>query len=415
VASTPGYGKRSQIGQLVRKLDNLNKPTPTRRPSFWKRQPLIQKIAAFLRPGLSVKNDVRRLESFLKDAEEKLGGPISTLQHPAMKDGQRLRVEKAMALLQFKRSPKDVTEAFIDATAQVEGEDPIEHRQIFVQRWRPIGAPSGKVIVMSPGFLQTGRNFYEQVQLLNAAGHEVVVMDHQWAGYTAGPRGVKKGGIDSAEGVARDFAEVAGYGNEILEKEYGSHPDKQLIAVGTSMGGGPGMTYGLKLYDAGKIKLSGGRTIPENRGFIGQGAYFGRTRSVLNDTLDFLGRIPVVRKARLWAMGAPKLTDDPFAEAKIAGHAAEEDIRGQPSAFRTPNKGLGKVIAMLKDSPPKGRGFFIHAEKDYLANPGLVKSLFGDAGDSVRVKVVPGRDHVMEETAGEQSYLLEAVRFVSGK
>ena len=68
---------------------------------------------------------------------------------------------------------------------------------------------------------------------------------------------------------------------------------------------------------------------------------------------------------------------------------------------------------MLKDSPPKGRGYFIHAEKDYLADTKLVQSLFGAAGDNVRLRIVPGRNHVMEETAGEQAYLLDAVRFVS--
>ena len=43
--------------------------------------------------------------------------------------------------------------------------------------------------MLSPGFQETGRNFYEQIQLLNQQGHDVLVMDHQWAGYTSGEKG----------------------------------------------------------------------------------------------------------------------------------------------------------------------------------------------------------------------------------
>ena len=72
---------------------------------------------------------------------------------------------------------------------------------MFIQNFKPIGTPSGKTIVMSPGFLESGRNDVEQAQLLNKAGHEVVVLDHQWAGLSSGNN---HGGIDRGRGVATD-------------------------------------------------------------------------------------------------------------------------------------------------------------------------------------------------------------------
>jgi pimeloyl-ACP methyl ester carboxylesterase len=411
-AGTPGWGARSQVGQMVREVDSRN--AAPRRASLLRTQPLIQKLAAFLRPGLSVKNDVAKLNRFVKETEERFGEPISQLEHPAMVDGQRMRAEKALALLRFNRRPSEVTETFVRTSAQVKGA-PLADRDLFVQRWRPIGKPSGKVFVIAPGFLETGRNYYEQAQLLNQQGHEVVIMDQQWAGYSADAvKGVVKGGIDRGFGIARDVAEAAAYGNEILEREYGNAPGKQLVLVGTSMGGGPGVLGALKLYDAGRIDLGPGRSIPENRGWILQDAFLGRTKSVINNTLNFLGRIPGLKNLPLYAMGVPLLNSHASVNAKIAWHAVSEDVRGRPQAFRAALADILEILGMIKDSgAPKGRGYIIHSQRDYLANPNIILDAYSHMKDApVELDLLPGRDHVVEETPGEQRRILDGVKFV---
>ena len=91
--------------------------------------------------------------------------------------------------------------------------------------------------------------------------------------------------------------------------------------------------------------------------------------------------------------------------------------RPRPAVWRSPENpgqpGFARLVTMLKDGPPKGRGYFIHAEHDYLADPEMVRSLFVGAGKNVRVQIVPGRDHVMEESPTQQTYILNAARFVS--
>jgi pimeloyl-ACP methyl ester carboxylesterase len=418
-AAIPGWGKRSQVGQLIRALDAERQGTPVK-TGFLRRNPLAQKVAAFIRPGLRVKDDVAVLEKMIADAEARFGRPISTLEHPALVDGRRMRAEKAMALQKYGRRPEEVSEELLRTTAKIEGAPEIADRDLFVQRWRPIGKPSGKVFVMAPGFLQSGRNFYEQVQLLNQAGHDVVVMDQQWAGYTAdAKRGVIKGGIDRGHGIARDVAELAAYGNQILEREYGAHADKQLVVVGTSMGGGPGVLGALKLYDAGRIDLGPGRSIPKDRGWIIQGGFLGRRRTIINDVLDFFGRIPGLRRLALPAMGVPLLNDDKGTNVKLAAHAAAEDMRGRPQAFRAALKDIAEVRDMIAETgAPEGRGYFLHADKDHLANTQSILEVVAQMkrkGGAVELDLLPGRDHVIEETPGEQRRILDAARFVGGK
>jgi hypothetical protein len=415
LAGTPGWGARSQVGQLVRDLDKTN-AAAVKRPGLLRRQPLVQKLVSFAKPGLSVKDDVVRLERFVSDAEQKFGEPISKLHSPLLADGRRMRAEKAMALIRYRRTPSDVTEELVHTSAKVEGVS-IADRQIFVQRWRPIGKPSGKVFVIAPGFLETGRNYYEQAQILNQQGHEVVIMDQQWAGYTAdAKRGAPvKGGIDRGFGIARDVAEAAAYGNAILEREYGHHPGKQLVLVGTSMGGGPGVLGALALYDAGKIDLGPGRSIPADRGWILQDAFLGRTAGVLNNTLDFLGRIPGVRNLPLPAIGAPRLNSHAWVNAKLADHAVAEDMRGRPQAFRAALADILTIRKMVAAHPPKGRGYVIHTQGDYLANTKIVVDAVAamqQQTDAVKLDLLPGRDHVVEETPGEQRRILDGVKFV---
>src|SRR5690606_25111283 len=156
-------------------------------------------------------------------------------------------------------------------------------RDIFIQHWKPVGEPSGKVVVLSPGFQETGRNFYEQIDLLNRQGHAVVVMDHQWAGYSEG----KAGGIDRGYGVARDVAAVAAYAAGLAKREYGA--DAEVVLMGNSMGAGPGVLGALTLNDAGKVKLDGPQ-MPKGLSAILQAPFLEATPSALNELLSATGK-----------------------------------------------------------------------------------------------------------------------------
>jgi alpha-beta hydrolase superfamily lysophospholipase len=160
---------------------------------------------------------------------------------------------------------------FVNASGSVNGEN-IPTREIFCQRFKPISSPNGKIVVISPGFLESGRNFYEQADILNKKGYDVIIMDHQWAGYT---KGGKPGLADRGFGVTRDTASVTAYAQTILEKEYSSYSKKEVLIIGNSMGAGPGALGATTLNDNNKIKLNGPK-MPIGVNIILQSPFFGK-------------------------------------------------------------------------------------------------------------------------------------------
>src|SRR5581483_11922650 len=297
------WGSRSEIAATVAQLDGGPKPND-HWWGFLTRNPLVAKTLGWFEPGFSTKDEKKKLSAFVADHEKKWGLPTTDLPPGSIKNFDLFRAQKAIALDHYGRTPADVTEGFVDARGSVAGQA-IAPRRIFWQRWKPIGRPSGRLVVISPGFQETGRNFYEQIQLLNKEGDDVIVMDHQWAGYSDG----SPGGLDRGFGVARDVAAVAAFAHEVA-------PDEKLVLFCNSMGAGPGVLGAATLNDNGQIALEGA-PMPRNVPIVLQAPFIKMTDDFMNDTFALVSHVPFVNRWKLPSLGMPTLSHDDDANTKF--------------------------------------------------------------------------------------------------
>ncbi|MCP4500629.1 MAG: hypothetical protein GY822_11775 [Deltaproteobacteria bacterium] len=267
------------------------------------RNPLSERMQQALGVGFSVDDELKLLSDFKTDKEKQWGQPVSDLQAGDLKRrGALFLVQKTIQLTRMERGPATVKDAYVSAKGSFDGK-PLQDRAIFTQRYLPTAEPSGQVVVLSPGFQETGRNFEKQIAAMNASGHEVVTLDHQWVGQSDG----SPVGLDRGAGVARDVAAVAAYASEIAEKQYG---DKGKVTLfGNSMGAGPGVLGALTLTAAkgadGKPRLElfdgdgKAKAMPENMGAVLQSPFLGTTKNALNATLAFASHLPFVNRLQI--------------------------------------------------------------------------------------------------------------------
>ena len=366
--------------------------------------PMLFKLRAFFASDSRI-DDQARLGGFVDAAEKAWGQPVSTMARPAhvsAEDWSTHLVDKAITLVRLAREPGDIKDGLVQARGSVDGHA-IAPRDVFIQTFEPIGTPSGKTIVMSPGFLESGRNYVEQAQLLNKAGLEVVVLDHQWAGLSSGNN---HGGIDRGFGIARDVAAVVA---DVAARA----PQQQIVLVGTSMGAGPGALGAVLMADAGKIHLdrADGAQMPRGLNAVLQGAYFARTKSLANNLLAATGRVPGLNQIALPALGLPILSGDQATLRKLAAHATTEDLSGRPQAFNASDDDLATMKAMLHSGVrPEGRIEFIHANRDTLARYESAVEWAALLGDRALLTTVDSTSHVFEENLAEQGLLLDAIK-----
>lgn len=340
-----GFRNRAQISELAKTLDNAlsrlgshiahhgNSRLSLLPKAAFSPPHMLQWLKATTALGVSAQGEAKRLKERVKILErDSWKAPVTCLDGSRIGDIEAFRVEKASALLRFERTPAEVTEGFITANGSVNGQS-ISTRDIFWQRWAARGPASGRVIVISPGFHETGRHFYEHIALLNDAHHDVVVMDHQWAGHTMG--GVT-GGVDRGFGVARDLAAVAAFAQVWADHEYQEAPH-EVILLGSTLGAGPGVLGASLLNEAGLLVLEG-PAMPKGMKMILESPYLELTPSVMNHGLAALARLPFVGA---WALGAMT--------------AAETDLKALKSLL---NGGL----------LPSGRVYVIHKVDDPLAH-----------------------------------------------
>lgn len=410
----PDLGSRSQVGALYGAMQdalgnrdgifgNEDRPQGSLDSStFFDRQPLLNRMASAASTGLSKQDEAERLGRFVAAQEERWGMPTTTLEAGEIPDVERFRVEKAIALTRFGRKPEDVVDAVIPARGSVDGQA-IAPRDVFTQRWKPIGDPSGTIVMLSPGFLQTGRNFYEQVDLLNRQGHEVLVMDHQWAGYGSG----SKGGIDRGFGVARDVAAVAAHAQQLAEART---PKARVVLMGTSMGAGAGVFSAITMNDAGKVQLEG-PAMPKGLSAVLQAPYFDKTPTLVNQGLSLLGRVPFLKQLPLPSMGLPILAKDDDINVKLAQHATSEGVVARAAAFHASDADLGRVREVLAGQPPQGRFYFIHGDADPLASLEASREIAGKLGNRAEFLQPKSSNHVME-AGKEKALVLEGLAWV---
>lgn len=423
MSSIQGFRNRAQISELAKTLDDAlgnadGIPSNETGPAGWvprsqaMTQPLLHRVRAFAELGLSADDEARRLVERVKLLEaECWQGPVTTLTVAQVPQLEAFRVEKAAALIRFDRTPADVTEGFVTASGKVDNHY-IAPREVFWQRWAAKAPASGKVVVISPGFQETGRNFYEQVALLNAAHHDVIVMDHQWAGLT---KGGAEGGIDRGYGVARDVAVVAAFAQTWADKNFKAQPH-EVILLGNSMGAGPGVLGAAVLNDADKIQLDGA-AMPKGLKMILQAPFLEMTPSLFNQGLAVVGQLPGINKAALWSVGVPELTTEAGAQAKLASHIVKEDIRAQPGAMNAATEDLAELKRLIASTGgPQGRLFVIHGANDPLAHFKASDELVHQLGDKRAhlLKLEAVDSHVLEESRSDNAHILQALAWLAG-
>jgi alpha-beta hydrolase superfamily lysophospholipase len=408
------FGSRATVVTLTQKLDDAtvgnrdgivgNEKNPAGSPagaSVFDTNPMLFSLRAFFEAGASKKDEESRLRGFLDAAEKSWGRPVADIPRPAhvdVEDWSAHLVDKAITLVRFGREPGSVVDGIVHAKGSVDGHA-IEARDVFVQTWKPIGPPSGKTIVLSPGFLESGRNYAEQAQLLNRAGHEVVVLDHQWAGLSSG----KKGGIDRGFGIARDVASVVA--------DVATRKDaRDIVVVGTSMGAGAGALGAILMNDAGKVALDG-PPMPVGISAVLQGPFFAKTETLPNKLLAATGKVPGVNQIPLPALGLPILSGDQATLRKIAAHATTEHLSGRPQAFHASDEDIATMKKLLEaGTKPRGKIDVIHARGDTLANYDASVEFVKLLGDRGHLTTIESTSHVFEENPREQGLVLEGLK-----
>jgi alpha-beta hydrolase superfamily lysophospholipase len=408
------WGSRAALGATVRELQDVlgnrdgiwgnEAETAGTTGSALERNPLIAKIRAFADVGLSATDERRLLSDFRAEKEAGWGRPVTDLNLDRLGAGELFAAQKAIALERYGRTPADVTEGFVRAEGSVCGE-PIAARELFVQRWRPMGEPSGKVVVLSPGFQETGRHFYEQIDRLSRAGHDVVVLDHQWAGLSEG----SPGGLDRGFGVARDVAAVLSHASEVVRSDYGDVEGAEVIAVGNSMGGGPGVLGALTLLDNDMIDL-GGAPLPKIEKAALQAPFLEATGNWMNDALGLASKLPFVNRLALPSAGLPQLNTDAEGAQQDAQHMVLEDVRAQLGTMSAANEDLARIVELIAEGKgPRASLYVVHGDDDPLADSAKSVWLKETLGDRVELDIIDSDNHVMENNPGEQEHLLRGI------
>ncbi len=406
------WGNRSQIGGTIQDLKdvlgnqdgiwgNEHKAQGTT-GDFFDKNPMAAKIAEHLSVGFSARDEVSTLKAFTAAAEKAWGEPVLSVDKDRLNGGDLFAAQKAIALTRLGRTPSEVTDHFVTAGGSVNGRD-VPDRDIFTQRFKPTGEPSGKVLVLSPGFQETGRNFYEQIDKLNQLGHEVVVMDHQWAGQTDG----KKGGLDSGFGVARDVAAVAAYAQTLVDNEPGLD---EVILYGNSMGAGPGVIGAMTLNDNGLIDLDGPQ-MPQGLRAVVQAPFLEGSPNLVNDVVGFASKIPMLNAIKAPAAGVPVLTTDNVGAQKGAQHAVLEDVRAQLSAMTAAEDDIQFMLGLIeRGQGPGGQLAVVHGDDDPLAHAAKCGWLKDQLGDQMTYRQIDSGNHVLQENPGEQHHAIDLLQ-----
>lgn len=352
-----------------------------------------------------VVDSIKRLHNFRKEAERTLGQAVTKLAPGDIKAYNLFSAQKAMALNRLGRTPSDIEEFMVPADGNIGGEA-TEARKVFCQRFRPTAKPTGRVIVVAPGYHQHGRFYYDQVSALNAQGDEVVVMDQMWAGKT----GNKPAYIDRGYGIARDIAAVVAHVQKnILEKE--NRADAKMAILATSMSGGGASAF-LVARALGTLHLKDGaeKNIAGDIDLVLQAPYFWPT----SKKEYFAARYsPDVLRHRTFVRRGSK-SDDKVQAQRIAQLATQEEVYGRLSALVDSLDDLQDLFKKLAQTSGRLAGVgavrLVMSEGDVLAKPQEAKKWMDELskhGVDVQIRWVLGGAHSMEMHRVYKHYVIE--------
>ena len=274
------------------------------------------------------------------------------------------------------------------------GDVRIEPRDIFWQRFLPIGAPNGRVVVLSPRYGETGRDYADAIDAMARQGFDVFVMDHQWAGHTTR----SPDGVDSGFGVSRDVAAVGAFAASVMEREYQEFPDRKLILVGKALGASAGAFSTALLNDQGLLKLDG-REMPKGVDLVMVSPWFGPTSSFQNKVRRVASRIPFIRRLSIQYNESTGLRlDSPRA------------MRSLLAALRRARKDLQVTLDLLEDGKTiDGRAYIIHNSRDPVASPDLSLRVARQMKDRAILRLVDTRYSETQRPGFMSNYVVDGL------
>ena len=298
-------------------------------------------------------DDLGELLAFRADCEAYWGQPVTSMDLSHLRHGDLFAVHKAVALARLGRTPLDVTEGFCTASGSVDGVR-LFPREIFWQRFKPLGTANGRMVIVSPRFGETGRDYYDAIQAMNHEGFDVVVVDHQWAGQSEG----KAAEIDRGFGVARDLAAVTAWVATVQEREYGEIPGASVILAGKALGASAGVLGALTLSDAGILKLDG-RQMPLGLPGVLLSPWLGATSSIENSVRKWASHLPLVERVAV-----------DYGEHTTLRLDSPRALRGVLKALDKAKADIDTICQTIEAGKgPAGRLYVIHGARDPFVDP----------------------------------------------
>ncbi len=176
------------------------------------------------------------------------------------------------------------------------------------------------------------------------------------------------------------------------------------------MGAGPGVLGAMTLNDNDMIQLDGDQ-MPKGCNAVLQAPFLGPSPSLVNSLIGAASHIPFIDALAAPAAGMPVLTKDPIAAQKGAQTAVSDDVRAQLKTMTQAQPDIDAVLDLIANGQkPQGRIAIVQTQDDSLANPALVQHLASMLAGQASYTMLPGSDHVLEQSPTEQLAGIEALQ-----
>lgn len=338
-------------------------------------------------------DDLGELLAFRADCEAFWGQSVTSMDLSSLRHGDLFAVHKAVALARLGRIPAEVTEGYCTASGSVAGVR-LFPREIFWQRFKPIGPANGRFVIVSPRFGETGRDYYDAIRAMNHQGFDVVVMDHQWAGQSEG----KAAEIDRGYGVARDVAAVTAWVATLQGREYGEVPGARIILAGKALGASAGVLGALTMSDAELLKLDG-RQMPLGLCGVLLSPWLGATSSVENSVRKWASHLPLIERVAV-----------DYGEHTTLRLDSPRALRG---VLKTVDKAKGDIDSICRQiesgNGPKGRIYVIHGARDPFVDPERSVWLTSQLSDRATLRLVEARYATTQTAPFMREYVLDGL------